>query len=185
MNGPARAIGKLIFWGKGYYVWSPGDGVGVWFESRSASPQSTSTHASSPLKHRSAQLHSPGLPSLRPQTTLIEPSLPHKSTLHAPSRPTNTHATPVSVGSSPQFGLCIANNLRFVHHLSTIVDADYVYWVVFASSISFRMLRISSMASFSLRTNSFSSSSWAGALTSVSANLDGNRIAVSSQLNAE
>lgn len=95
--------------------------------------------------------------SLHRPPTLIEPSQPHKSTRHAPSRPRNVHNC----------------------------GRRLVYWVVFASSISFRMLRISSMASFSLRTNSFSSSSWAGALTSVSANLDGKRIAVSSQLNAE
>lgn len=147
MNGPVRATENLIFWGMGYYVWSPGDGVGVWFESRSTSTQSTSTHASSPAKHRSAQLHSPGSPSLRPQPTLVEPSSPHKSMHHAPCT--------IKATQCPQLW---TRTLRFVHHLSTIVDADYVYWVVLASNISFRIDRISSIASFSLRTNSLSSS---------------------------
>lgn len=62
---------------------------------------------------------------------------------------------------------------------------DTTFGYCFASSISLRMLRISSIDIFSLRVCSRSSSCWAVALTLMSANLDGNRMDVSSQERAE
>ena len=69
---------------------------------------------------------------------------------------------------------------QFVHRTTTVGG-----YGAGGANISFRIDRISSIASFSRLMNSFSSSWSAVAFTEMSANLDGNRIDVSSQDKAE
>ena len=106
MNGPARAIGKLIFWGKGYYVRSPGDGVGVWFESRSTSPQRLPrTHPALP---NTARRSSTAL--VCPRSIVLLPS----SSPHSPTNPRSMHHQGPQIPTLPLCPWAHRHNLAFV-----------------------------------------------------------------------